>query len=1220
MTKDGQGQIAAVEPGLTVLLALRIRTLTERDRVQARFANQANGDCLRTLEKSVHVVPLNKLFTFDHVFGPDTRQSDIFSALGQRLINKFVEGECCSGSYTPNDQSVGYNVTILAYGQTSSGKTYTMGTAQHGSRFDPEQEGLVPRAMSLLFDLLQQNDTRPTSPSSVSSNDFSHKSQRLRPVSRLSSPAATTVGQLRYRYTVKVSFVEIYNEDLIDLLNSAPPSERPLVTIREDTKGHIYWTGVKEVSVTNTEDVLYHLQQGTLNRSTGATDMNEQSSRSHAIFAVTLKQERWVASSIGRSASPGASKLSKRPMSAMNARTDEGEWIVTTSKLNFVDLAGSERLKRTAAEGDRRKEGISINGGLLALGNVISALGDPSKRSTHIPYRDSKLTRLLQDSLGGSATTLMIACASPSETNLAETINTLQYANRARNIKNKVEKNEAEEWMTTDNIELLRTIVGKLKSASRKDDGLASPIHNADLDQNYDEQRALMADLQRQVEEYEGQVSVTLERNRVVEEELKRLRTSESMWKNEYELKTSQDLDFQHLVEPVIEEYEKSISALESQLAMAQAAINHSDYGFHEQLAKQEQCEIVIESQEQTIMDLRLRLSKVLEREHSNEAYIEELEEKLRHSTRDAVRDQEHLNELRSRVMKLREVDESTENYIASLEQRGAAADAERATLAVKIEELEARLAEQKPTPVEPTEENKAEENQAAFQELTESFRILQEDYQETTKELDEVLARYQESLEQIEYLRANPRNDGDMSQVKAVAYLKERKVLHQQVDRLEQNVRALQSQLVQTQQEQSAVRDVEGASDTLGRVSTLPLQDANISQEEKANQEITDLKTTHQAQISILTASVKRLEFELATSSERIRIFEQMSEDQQEAAELERGLQSIDKEEEEMRRQEEAYKDAQLTQAREQLKKAQQKIVHLQRQTEKQESGEESKDNSMVSLHVNCKGLLGSYDAQSKQLSVVLERAKSLLTLDSEYTKEGEFKHVIINLSQQMAEQQECMRVEAQAFRNDVRDLTTKNRRLEKELGLLRRKANGQQPSRQLHMTSFSESNRSTEHTSDFGQTTPTGSLSASSSRRQSMVSMSDSYLSNGTTSPTSPMTPTPASTPLASPAFHHASTEIMNKYEKNLQLFKSRISVAEQDIRIHQAINRKLDIKTQSVEESLLLLQCQSKEAQPDRVVSDGEIEELMQRMNAMKIQREAKPGSQTSVGQVL
>ncbi|KAI9032872.1 P-loop containing nucleoside triphosphate hydrolase protein [Phycomyces nitens] len=575
MTKDGQ-QTAAIQ------VALRIRPLTGRDRAQPRFANLAQDDVLKVHESTVQVVPHNKLFTFDYVFGPDSTQNEIFSALGERLIQKFVDG---------------YNVTILAYGQTSSGKTYTMGTAQHSGRYNAEEEGIVPRAMAQLFDILHQTDSaiiRPVSPtSSVSSSTTATtlSKGRLRPLSRISktpristpSPSpAPPLPSLKPKYTVKVSFVEIYNEELIDLLNSSAPGETPPVTIREDSKGHIYWTGVKEVVVHSTDDVLFYLEQGTQNRATGSTDMNEKSSRSHAIFSVSLRQEKWMPSqtsglsqaNLSRAASPTPSRSTgsrQRPPSSLNVRPslndlrqpEEGDWIITSSKFNFVDLAGSERLKRTAAEGDRRKEGININAGLLALGNVISALGDSSKRSTHIPYRDSKLTRLLQDSLGGSATTLMIACASPVEYNLSETLNTLQYANRARNIKNRIERNEVEEWMTTDNIELLRGMIGKLRQEVRvlkagssssstvahqqgrdgsDDNDGTSPIPITDMDQFYQEQRATIADLQRQVEELDGEATVTRERNKVVEAELKRSRQYEQIRKKEEELKGVQPI------------------------------------------------------------------------------------------------------------------------------------------------------------------------------------------------------------------------------------------------------------------------------------------------------------------------------------------------------------------------------------------------------------------------------------------------------------------------------------------------------------------------------------------------------------------------------------------------------------------------------------------------------------------------------------------------------
>lgn len=225
-------------------------------------------------------------------------------------------------------------------------------------------------------------------------------------------------------FEIYTSFLEIYNEEIIDLLapmeenrsnsNTATSKKKKHATfsIREDAKGEIYLTGLREEKIVSGEEIFALLQKGSLSRTTKSTEMNMVSSRSHAIFTLLLRQRK----------------------------EDGGK--VLSSKLHFVDLAGSERLKRTQAQGDRVKESISINSGLLALGNVISALGDPHKRSTHIPYRNSKLTRLLQDSLGGNSQTLMIACASPSSDNFVESLNTLKYADRAKNIQNSVRINE----------------------------------------------------------------------------------------------------------------------------------------------------------------------------------------------------------------------------------------------------------------------------------------------------------------------------------------------------------------------------------------------------------------------------------------------------------------------------------------------------------------------------------------------------------------------------------------------------------------------------------------------------------------------------------------------------------------------------------------------------------------------------------------------------------
>ena len=206
---------------------------------------------------------------------------------------------------------------------------------------------------------------------------------------------------------LKVSFIEIHKEDIRDLLGNNNQN----VSIRDapGATGGVVLVGVKELPVNTLEKMAGALASGSQSRATAATGMNHRSSRSHAIFTIHVERK-------------GADPAD-----------------VTRAKIHLVDLAGSERAKRTKAEGQRLKEGIQINKGLLALGNVISALGDDKRRMAggHVPYRDSKLTRLLQDSLGGNSRTVMVACISPADANLDETLNTLKYANRARNIMNK---------------------------------------------------------------------------------------------------------------------------------------------------------------------------------------------------------------------------------------------------------------------------------------------------------------------------------------------------------------------------------------------------------------------------------------------------------------------------------------------------------------------------------------------------------------------------------------------------------------------------------------------------------------------------------------------------------------------------------------------------------------------------------------------------------------
>ncbi|KAI8807586.1 P-loop containing nucleoside triphosphate hydrolase protein, partial [Cladochytrium replicatum] len=319
-----------------------------------------------------------KSFTFDYVYGQNSAQYELYDDCVAPLVSKFVEG---------------FNATVLAYGQTGSGKTYSMGTALDSAGDNEDRPlGIVQRAVRSIFDYLHS------------------KSEK--------NPAG-------FQYSIAVSFLELYNEELVDLLNPrrASPGGWGGLSIRENSEGAIVWSGVREENVRNADEILRCLQKGTLCRTTASTEMNTTSSRSHAIFSVILRDLDFV--------------ITENPYANPITHPD-GQWVHLTSKFHFVDLAGSERLKKTNAAGDRKKEGISINQGLLALGNVISVLGDESKRGMHVPYRDSKLTRMLQDSLGGNSQTLMLACVSPSDFNYGETINTLNYANRARNIRNRV--------------------------------------------------------------------------------------------------------------------------------------------------------------------------------------------------------------------------------------------------------------------------------------------------------------------------------------------------------------------------------------------------------------------------------------------------------------------------------------------------------------------------------------------------------------------------------------------------------------------------------------------------------------------------------------------------------------------------------------------------------------------------------------------------------------
>ncbi|XP_052343576.1 kinesin-like protein KIF3A isoform X2 [Oncorhynchus keta] len=339
-----------------VKVVVRCRPLNQKERSmghkQAVSVDENRGTITVNKLETNHEPP--KTFTFDTVFGPDSKQLDVYNLTARPIIDSVLEG---------------YNGTIFAYGQTGTGKTFTM----EGVRAVPELRGIIP-------------------------NSFAHVFGHI----------AKAEGDTRF--LVRVSYLEIYNEEVRDLLGK---DQMQRLEVKERPDVGVYIKDLSGYVVNNADDMDRIMTMGHKNRSVGSTNMNEHSSRSHAIFTITIEcSEKGV----------------------------DGDQHVRMGKLHLVDLAGSERQGKTGATGQRLKEATKINLSLSTLGNVISALVDG--KSTHVPYRNSKLTRLLQDSLGGNSKTMMCANIGPADYNYDETISTLRYANRAKNIKNKARINE----------------------------------------------------------------------------------------------------------------------------------------------------------------------------------------------------------------------------------------------------------------------------------------------------------------------------------------------------------------------------------------------------------------------------------------------------------------------------------------------------------------------------------------------------------------------------------------------------------------------------------------------------------------------------------------------------------------------------------------------------------------------------------------------------------
>jgi kinesin family protein 4/21/27 len=477
--------------------------------------------------------------------------------------------------------------------------------------------------------------------------------------------------------------MQIYNEQLRDLLlpESTPMSDRGSVAIREDAKGRIILTGLHQVNINSFEDLMNALSFGSSIRQTDSTAINAKSSRSHAVFSLNLVQRK--------SASSITSPKEKRMSMPVEVFSGSDASITVDSKLHFVDLAGSERLKNTGASGERAREGISINAGLAALGKVISQLSS-RQSGAHVSYRDSKLTRLLQDSLGGNAYTYMIACVTPAEFHLSETLNTVQYAQRARAIQSKPQIQQiADESDKHAVIERLKAEVAFLRQQIRiaedNDRRAAAPQERAER------QNERVKELQDQLLDVQESYNALSQRHAKLISEL--ARDSEHSTNGEADdvasavgkssverLKRSHS--FAQSVEQVVLEYEKTIQSLESSLSNTRSSLAVTESTL---LERETKCAYV----ETVNAQLQARIQKLMDREASTESYMHELESRLDGQSSGEEKYTAIIAELRKELGRARESEAGCEDYISTLEERLAEADQDMELMQREVERLE---------------------------------------------------------------------------------------------------------------------------------------------------------------------------------------------------------------------------------------------------------------------------------------------------------------------------------------------------------------------------------------------------------------------------------------------------------------------------------------------------------------------------------------------------
>ena len=350
-----------------ILVAIRCRPLSDKEKqISLKQTVQIiDRKIIKLKDPNGFLNPNNirgkeQILEFDYAFNDKESQESIFNCTTKPLIEGIING---------------FNAAVFAYGATGAGKTYTM-------LGDEENPGIMTLTFRELFKEIKKYSSRD--------------------------------------YIIKLCYLEIYNENIKDLLISNSPN----LELREDPNRGLIVSGITEILTTSGEHILSILEKGNKNRTTEATNANQTSSRSHAILQIIV-----------------AYKEKENNIKNINNNNINNK--IKIGKLNLIDLAGSERASVTKNTGIRLIEGANINKSLLTLGNCINALCESSIKGTkpHIPYRDSKLTRLLKDSLGGNSRTVMIANISPFIYSFDDTYNTLNYADRAKHIKTRVKAN-----------------------------------------------------------------------------------------------------------------------------------------------------------------------------------------------------------------------------------------------------------------------------------------------------------------------------------------------------------------------------------------------------------------------------------------------------------------------------------------------------------------------------------------------------------------------------------------------------------------------------------------------------------------------------------------------------------------------------------------------------------------------------------------------------------